>query len=245
MSKNFELLRQTGWMQQYFDGIESDPPAETVKCVETRFHASSNEQICQLVRRVFLNSRAPHVCSVLFSSASANADCTQTCAQSGKALASLVDAKVCVVDANLDAPSLHREFGDDNLTGFSDAVFQSKPAKLFVKQVEATNLYFLAAGDRQAYSASRASEIAGRLQELRGNFDYLLVLAPPAGSGRSMSSLGRACDGAVLILETSGVALDSILKVRAHLKAARVPLFGVVLSGNASSSTFVSRHVVR
>jgi len=68
---------------------------------------------------------------------------------------------------------------------------------------------------------------------LRGEFNYLLVDVPAVAWGSFAASVGQAVDGAVLVLESSGVAPNVLRQARRHLDRARVQLFGVVLNQRA------------
>jgi len=233
MSKNFELLRQAGWRQEYFEGLPSSPVPEHSPHASgpTRFSVK-NDQLSMLVRRVFLEGRGSDVHMVMFSGITRRAGCTWTCANTAKALANAVTGSVCVIDANFEAPSLHKYFSAGFPAGISDAIFESVPSKQFAVQIEDTNLWFLPAGKRskQALALPDHSPLESHLRELREEFDYLLVDVPALASGSLAVSVGRAGDGAVLILESAGIAPNLLLRARKHLERARVPLFGVVLN---------------
>jgi Mrp family chromosome partitioning ATPase len=149
-----------------------------------------------------------------------------------------VDATVCAVDANLGSPTLHRLFHHDNLNGLSEAISESKPASIFVKRVEESNLYFLPAGSKDANRSSTGADLAKRLGELRNDFDYLILQGPPLGA-RAIAGVRSACDGVVLVVDSSGISLDWIARIRKHLRSTQMPLFGVVLSERASPSSSV------
>jgi protein-tyrosine kinase len=246
MSKNFELLRQAGFKQDYFGDVRTEtPPAEKINAPAgspstARYRApnapAQDDQISALVRKIFLDGRDPNVHSVVFSGVAPSAGCTWACAQTGTTLASMVDGTVCLVDANFAAPAINRQFGQDNAVGFSDAILQGKPARNFARQIDGSNLYVLSAGEEgvRLEPDGAGANVARCLRELRRDFDYLLVDAPPLAGSSTASTAGRAGDGAILVLESTGIALESLLKAKQHLKAARVPLFGVVLNGRKS-----------
>jgi protein-tyrosine kinase len=235
MSKNFELLRQAGWRQDYFEGLPSSPhPEHSVHHPPLRSKRFSirNDQISMLVRKVFLDSRNSHVCMVMFSGAARNVGCTWTCANAAKALANSVTGSICAVDANFLAPSLHTHFEGQLSPGISDAIIESVPPKQFAQQFEDTNLWLLPAGSqcKSVLTLPDRSSRESRLRELRGEFDYLLVDVPALPSGSLATSVGQSVDGAVLVLQSSGIAPNVLLQARKHLDAARVQLFGVVLN---------------
>lgn len=232
MSKNFELLRQAGWRQDFFEDLPPSPSAENTNTERPKRFPLGEDQISTLVRRIFLNSGGSEIRTVMFSGVVRSVGCTRTCAQAAKALAHAVAGCVCVVDANFEAPSLHHQISQTAELGLSDAILESKPAKEYAERVADSNLWMLAAGNqvRRVNGFSKGATLESYLRELAGQFDYLLVDGPSLTSGPQALSVGRAGDGAVLVMESTGVAPNLLLKSRKQLQAARVPLFGVVLN---------------
>jgi len=238
MSKNFELLRQAGWHQDYFEGLPSSPlTGDSVNHPPARSKPfpMRNDQISMLVRKIFLDPRHSHVCTVMFSGTTRGAGCTWTCANAAKTLANSVDGNICAVDANFLAPSLHTYFAGELSPGLSDAIFDSAPSKQFARQFEDTNLWFLPAGGRckRALTHTDRLPLESYFRELRGEFDYLLVDVAAVAWGSFAASIGQSVDGAVLVLASSGVAPNVLRQARRHLDKVRVQLFGVVLNQRA------------
>jgi Mrp family chromosome partitioning ATPase len=237
MSKNFELLRQAGWRQELFEGLptEAPPPEAPVKPTASRRvkrFPLGDDQVSTLVQRIFLHSGGSDVRTVMFSGVVRRVGCTRTCAQAAKTLANAVAGTVCVVDANFEAPSLDHHISPSTGPGLSDAILESKPGRDYAECIADSNLWMLVAG-RQATRVngfSKGATLESYVRELAGQFDYLLVDGPSLSSGSLAFSVGRAGDGAVLVLEPAGVAPHLLLKARKQLEAARVPLFGVVLN---------------
>ena len=239
MSKNFELLRQADWHQDYFEGLPLSPlPEHSVRHapVRPKQFRVRNDQIFSLVRKVFLDSRGAHACIVMFSGTARGVGCTWTCANAAKALANSVAGSICVIDANFLAPSLHRHFSGRPAPGISDAIIESAPTKQFALQFEDTNLWFLPAGNhcKGVLTLPDKSVLELHFRELQGEFDYLLVDGPALTSAPLTASIGKTVDGAVLVLESSGIAPNALLHARKQLEKARVHLFGVVLNQRAS-----------
>lgn len=243
MSKNFELLRQAGFKQDYFDDLPAEPPTPTAQRINPpgsnrstsgahlkQQPGTEDHRITALVRRIFLDVRNPNVRCVVFSGVAPLSGCTRICAQTSRTLASLVDGTVCVVDTNFGAPGIARQFSRDSVVGFSEAVLQGKPARNFVRQIDASNLHVLSAGEERVRVQADGANVAGCLRQLRRDFDYVLIDAPPLSRGSIASNVSRAGDGAILVLESQGIALGSLLRAKQHLRAAHVPLLGVILN---------------
>ena len=236
MSKNFELLRQASWSQEFFADLPTESHASEPNQQRVKRSPTGSDQISTFVRGTFLNPRGPHIQSVLLAGLSRGAACTRTCAQAAKVLADSIEGKVCVVDANFRAPALHQYFSHESQAGLSDAMIRSKPPGEFATKVNWSNLWLVTAGyqNERARSVANNAILETYLRELREQFDYLLIDSEVVDSGAGAPAGCRAVDGVVLVGESREVVPDFVLKMRKTLERARVPLLGVVLNESES-----------
>jgi Mrp family chromosome partitioning ATPase len=76
-----------------------------------------------------------------------------------------------------------------------------------------------------------ASEgIGSRFRELREEFDYVLVEAPPASLHPDAKLLGQLADGVVLVIEVDSTRRHDAEAVRADLGQANIRILGTVLN---------------
>jgi len=237
MSKNFELLRRAGWAEECLEGIPD--PGDTAR---ERFQPGpvslphDPDQISILVQRIFGEFRNPAIRSVLFTGVAGSGGASSVCVRAAQKLATKVRNRVCIVDANVHSPSVHRYFGQQNSVGLTGAIADPKHAGHFVKPVPGKNLWFLPAGspgaNRRAILAS--PDFSSCLKELKRYFEYLLIDATFAVNHKA-STLGHVIDGAVLVMSSSGVAPDLAVKARERLQATDVKLLGMVLDDSKAS----------
>ena len=69
-----------------------------------------------------------------------------------------------------------------------------------------------------------------RLAELRLEFDYTVIQAPPAGLYSEAALLGQLSDGMILVLRANSTRRAAAKKVKQMLQATNVRLLGAVLS---------------
>lgn len=143
----------------------------------------AREQICGLVRQVFISGVTPPVRHVVFSGIEAGADIGGICGRVGEALAAEATNDVAVVTSN-PRPDLYRELDPRELV------------RTRVRQVK-KNLWSL-------QLPSEGTEITTRLlkaymEEIRREFEYSIVVAS-AGAPNEALALGQAADGIVLVL---------------------------------------------
>jgi Mrp family chromosome partitioning ATPase len=237
MSRNFELLQRAGWGEEYLEGIPA-PVYSNRSTVPPQQNASRpGDQISTLVQKLFQRNGGPYIRCVVFLGCTETSRGTSVCARTAQTLARQVHDRVCVVDAEFENPSVHRFFGKDNLAGLRDAVSHSRSGESFVKQVEESNLWVLSAGDPGTERRAPVSQrgLAACLAELRADFPYVLIGAPPLSGRSELSALGQVADGAVLVVNASGVSADMADRGRARLRRANVRLLGMVLNQDQTS----------
>jgi Mrp family chromosome partitioning ATPase len=201
------------------------------------------EELTKLVRGVFLDPEAESTRTVsnrtvvLASSESGNG-CSWICARAGELLASQVAGRVCLVDANFGRATLHEHFGVPNHHGLADALREEGSIGGYVSQLSRRNLALVSAGsDFSVDRANRpdrnvaASERMGlRLQELRADFDYVLVDGASLDTSDESIALGRMTDGIVLVLKTHSTRKERTRSRVQYLKSAGVRILGAVLN---------------
>lgn len=240
MSKNFELMQQAG-MERKIAPTPELMTAFSVNDVKGNGHLNgtgldldqiAQEESLKLLERVFLLHAGECPRAVVFAGIDPGDGCSRICADTAKTLARNVSGSVCLVDANLRSPSLHRFFGVTNHHGLADALHQEGMIRDFTQQLRPDNLWLLSCGSGESDSASLLSSdrLKTRLVELRQQYDYVLIDAPPLTRYADAIALGQLTDGVVLILEASSTRRASALKVTENLRAAQIRVLGAVLN---------------
>jgi protein-tyrosine kinase len=237
MSKNFELLRRAGWGEEYLEGVPAPVEARRSPVIRQKTTERHADPISALVNKLFHGTGNTDIRCIVFLGYAENSDGTSVCVRAARALASQVEDRVCVVDAKFKNPSVHQIFGKDNLTGLRDAVQHSRSGGSFAKQVEESNLWVLPAGaeDNAHRAAVSQRDLSTCLAQLKSEFAYVLIDAPPLNSKSELSALAEVSDGAVLIVDSSGLTADAALRGRAKLRNAKLRLLGMVLNQDQAS----------
>jgi Mrp family chromosome partitioning ATPase len=147
-------------------------------------------------------------------------------------LASQVTGSVCLVDANLQSPTLHEQFGVANHHGLSDSLRQSGSIRGYISQLSRRNLALVSCGSdaRDAQGMVTSDRMRMRLSELRSEFDYVLIDCPSVSVSNEAISLGSAADGVVLVLKANATRKDRARGAVRDLQAAKVKVLGAVLN---------------
>jgi len=192
----------------------------------------THEEELKLVHRIFrsANGRSPQV--VLFSGVEGESGCASICARIGEILAEQPETSVCVVEADLRSPSLHRHFGIENAKGLSDAVLESGHVREFVQRISDRNLWVMPGGSaaHNLDTSLFAHQLQSRLKELRATFQHLVIHSSPFGRSVDPLMLSQWSDGVVLVVEAHATRRATALRVKESLATANVPMLGVVLS---------------
>ncbi len=231
MSKNFELLQQAEKEQELFEAPQCEM-MPTNGAQRLQLEAQTKEEANKLLQRVFLlpNGQAPR--AVLFSSVDSGDGCSSVCTCAAEALAGEVTGTVCLIDANLRAPALHKYFGLDNHRGLAEALSQTGPIRDFVHQIRSTNLSVLTCGsvNGNVHSLLSSDRLQARLTELRSEFDHVLIDAPPVNLYADAITLGRLSDGLILVLQSDSTRREAARKAKESIQAANVRLLGAILN---------------
>jgi Mrp family chromosome partitioning ATPase len=221
-----------------------NPPLFDHQALRFEMESWQTEELTKLVDGVFLApgaeaDRAMSTRTVVLASSESGNGCSWICARAGELLASQVAGRVCLVDANFGRATLHEHFGVPNHHGLSDALRQEGPISGYVSQLSRRNLALVSAGSD--FSAGRADgspdrnlaaaeRMRLRLQELRADFDYVLVDAASLDTGNESIALGKMTDGIVLVLKTHSTRRERTRSRVRDLKSAGVRILGAVLN---------------
>ena len=232
MSKNYELLRETGKDVDLFHADTAEPAGVSAVPAPLNGGGRVREEVLRLIQRTFLTGSPGAPRCVVFTGVDHGNGCSWVCARAAEALAAHVDGTVCVVEANLKTQSLHRYFGVTRGGGTADATLKLGPVHKLAQSIRGTNLWLIPgqALCSDAAGTMSSDHIKSRLAELCAQFTYVLVDAPPASESTESLVFGRLADGVVLVIEAHATRRESARKVKESLEAANVKLLGAVLN---------------
>lgn len=233
MSKYYELMEMEG--DQAFPGNRTLEFAVTVPG-ESRNgsvpHRVASDSTLELVQRIFLQQTQDPPRMVLFAAVDHGSGCSQIAASVAQALAGKAPDAVCLVEANFRSPVLPRMLGTTNYNGLTSALLEQGGIHSFAKPVQNSSLWLLSSGPIAADSpnlfASRS--MRSRSAELRERFDFVIVDAPPMARYTDAITLGRLCDGIVLVLEAGSTRRNAARAVVKSLRSSGVKILGAVLN---------------
>jgi len=239
MSRNFDLLRNLGKdldMMEYAPAVDprevSPAQSAPVKPPEFDMDPAQRDELTKMVQRVFLSGGPEAARVVTFCGLELGGDSGWICSRAAEILASLVAGSICVVDANLREPGLHRYFGVEEAgSGLTNALQQNDPINSLVRRIH-ENLWLLSCGDQaEEWTALLGSDrTRARIQELRADFDYVLIDAPAVNPGNDVIALGKSSEGVVMVLKANESRKEVARKAVKEFANAGVKVLGAVLN---------------
>jgi capsular exopolysaccharide synthesis family protein len=245
MSKNFELMQQAG-LDQALRPVRPVrapdlPPSPRrrvrnghglKKSAHLDIEQFAREESLRLVQRIFLLQTQAPPRAVVFAGIDHGNGCSEICVSVAQTLAGNVRGSICLLEANLRSPALPGLFGTTNHYGLTDALLQEGPIRSFAKPLRGDNLWLLSSGSLAPDSAKllNSDRLKTRFAELRKEFDYVLIDAPPLTRYADAVGFGQMTDGFVLILEANVTRREAALRVSENLRASGIHVFGAVLN---------------
>ena len=177
------------------------------------------EQIRSLVRQVFLaNGRRP-LRQVVFAGLDSETDVKSICMRVGVTLALETPGSVAVVGGH---PQLLREaeaYGPEMGDG-------SIPLRQSATRLR-SNLWLVSAAEKLR---STTGLLHGYMRDVRREFEYSIVEAPPPGEWNEATDMAQFADGIILVLSAHRTRRVVARKVKQALEAAQARVLGTVLS---------------
>lgn len=256
MSKNFELLRKVTNGQVLFgqgagySPIISEPAVRlnearirddsarsgtnVAQAIESTASGLANEVI-KLVRNVFVfpNSHAPRL--VCFSSIERSGS-AEISLRASQTLADQGTGTVCLVDANVHAPSVHRLLGIERVRGLVDAMAEPGAMKDYAVSTGHKNLWVVPSGvsvGSEMPALFALGRLRSRILELKEKFDFVLIDGPPVSLDGDAALLGQMTDGLILVLEANSTRRETARMAKENLDKAKVKILGAVLNNRS------------
>ena len=178
---------------------------------------------------------APKV--VLLTSPAAGEGKSTTCANLAVVMAQ-AGKSVLLVDCDLRKPAIHSLFGLRNVFGLVDVLTGERSLR-DVYQEPMPGLKMVTAGPAlpipsQVLSSKRLS---GFLQEVREEFDCILLDAPPLESTSDPAILASQVDGVLLVFDARGTRKGALRHSIRSLEAVRANLLGTVMNNVRTSES--------
>ena len=234
MSRNFELMQEIEGdvLLQARKAGEATPPSTDAIIYERQGAVWANDEVSNLIQRIFLMQTQESPRMVIFAGIDHGDGSSQISASVADRLARTSLRPVCLVEANFRTPALPNFFGTTNHFGFTDALTAEEPIRTYAKPVGVGKLWLLSSGGLANDSANllTSERIKARMAELRAEFDFVIIDAPPLSRYSDAIAIGQLTDGMVVVLEAGNTRREAAQAVAASLRLSKVPILGAVLN---------------
>jgi capsular exopolysaccharide synthesis family protein len=234
MSRNFDLMQEMERDQAFLSHRIIEPafptPGENRSWDAHRQTAS--DSTLRLVQRIFLQHTQDPPRMVVFAGIDHGNGCSQIAASVAETLAGNAPGTVCLVEANFRSPALPAMLGTTNYHGLTDALLEEDPIRAFIKPVFNESLCLLTSGPLAVDSPNllTSERMKARSAELRKEFDFVIVDAPPLTRYADAIALGQLSDGIVLVLEAGYTRREAARIAVETLRSSEIQVLGAVLN---------------
>jgi tyrosine-protein kinase Etk/Wzc len=147
-------------------------------------------------------------------------------------------ARVLVIDGDLRRPSLHSKFKHSKIPGLSELLAGDVAAASVLHDTGIPNLSLITAGTTPPNPAELlgSEKMADLLTSLRGQYDHIIIDAPPVLAVTDAPLLTNRCDLVLVVLETERVPVKAAQRMVEMLANVQAPVGGVVINDKSNTS---------
>lgn len=141
--------------------------------------------------------------------------------------------KVLFIDCDLRRPRVHKIFSQENITGLTDILLKDAPYTDVIKPCyKVPNLDLLTSGQLPPLPSELldSRKMQNLITELRKNYEYIVIDAPPVLSVTDASILARIVDGVILVVASNDAHVDAIVNAKKALIKVETKIIGTVLT---------------
>ena len=139
--------------------------------------------------------------------------------------------KVIIIDCDLRRPSIHKKFNLSNLYGLSEVLIGKETLDNAIQEYK-TNIHVLPSGKIPPNSAEMISSISmnNLLEELKIEYDILIIDSPPLGAFSDGQILSTKVDGTILVVKAGESKIEAVKEAKNLLNIVGANIIGVVIN---------------
>jgi len=129
-------------------------------------------------------------------------------------IAQSIQEHILIIDSDMRVPSIHRQFGFDDIPGLSEYLANGTPLSMLLQKTKVDKLSILPAGKpphnpAELLSSQRMSKL---LEEVRERYSdrYIIIDSPPPKLTAEANALARQVDGILLIVKYGSTPRDMV-----------------------------------
>jgi capsular exopolysaccharide synthesis family protein len=227
------------------NGPSGDNANEAAARPELLVHSHPKSVVAEAARAIrtnlmFMSPDNPYRCLLVTSAGPAEGK--TTVATSIAIAIAQTGQRVCLVDCDLRKPRVHAVFSERNDRGVTTALLEPAQLSSMIVKTQVPNLSILRAGPTPPNPADLMhSEAFGRvLQELRNQFDRVVVDSPPIGLVTDGVVLSTRVDATVLVVRALATRRDAAKRAIRSLRDVGANCAGFVLNAIEPNGRYYS-----
>ena len=140
--------------------------------------------------------------------------------------------KVVVIDLDFRKPRVHRAFRLDNENGISDYLIGKIDKKLMLKQASYENVWVITRGSevQNPTSILTSEKMSALLNELKQEFDFVLLDCPPVLMISDYIHIARLSDGVIFNVAYGKTKKAQVKEAISLLRKNNIPIIGAVFT---------------
>lgn len=153
-----------------------------------------------------------------------------TCANLGVVLAQ-ADKKTLIVDCDLRNPTIHKFFGLRNICGLMNVLAEEHSLQeVWGEPLEGLKILTVGPIPPNPAEVLGSQHFVRFLDQVRQEFDYVLIDAPPIGPVSDPIILASEGDGVLLVLDEQDTSKGAVLRSQRRLESVGATILGTVMN---------------
>ena len=143
-----------------------------------------------------------------------------------------IGRRVALIDADMRKPAQHRNFDVPNKIGLANLLARGATLQQVLQRTNVPNLDFIAAGPVPINPAEliAGAEFAALIEEIKGEYDIILVDAPPVLGLADAPNLASHVDATLFVVQANHTRGRQARAALGRLRAARAHVIGALLT---------------
>lgn len=183
----------------------------------------AREQIRGLVRQVFFSNAERPVRQVVFSAAEGETDVQNLCWRVGETLALETSASIALAGE-------YPQNAETYAAEMTEPRVEDESSRLRQPATRVSGSFWLVPCAGKERDAMTTAWLHSYLGGIRSQFEYSIVVAPPAAESNATMAMAQLADGIVLVLSAHHTRRIAARKIKEKLDGAQARLLGTVLS---------------
>ncbi|OCT10696.1 capsular biosynthesis protein [Paenibacillus pectinilyticus] len=142
------------------------------------------------------------------------------------------DKKVLIIDGDLRKPTMHHTLRVSNRWGLTNLLTNQLSIQEVLQDTFIPNLHIISSGPIPPNPSEilASKKMLSVIEELKLQFDVILIDAPPAIAVTDSQIIATRADGVILVVNSDKTKRDAVLKAKQNLDNVRARILGVILN---------------